>query len=358
MKRSSIILIAVISLILIVIGVILFIFFYLMGKPLYIPGELSKTEITTEIRDNQNNESPFWIMDDGIALKHFFTGEGEDILFIHGYPIAPVLKPHDALTKLSGYKVHYYQWRGCGLSDRPVDEYSSENFYENMLDLDNKLGITRLLKDIEQIRKILGKEKLTIIGHSYGGFLASLYAAEFPENIKNLVLIAPANILKMPQDNGGLYEVVKQTLKGNDKNKFEQWLKLHFDYNNIFTRSEKELIDINLGFIPFYAKAAQINNIPFKEEAWNREMAGGWVVHAVNFSLGQKYDLTDFISNISAPTLLLHGTDDLNGPAESDTYINSIQNIQVELIKNSGHFIYDDQPELFTSIVEKFISKH
>ena len=41
-----------------------------------------------------------------------------------------------------------------------------------------------------------GKNKLIIVGSSYGGLMAAQYAVEHPEKVKKLILIAPALILE------------------------------------------------------------------------------------------------------------------------------------------------------------------
>ena len=45
--------------------------------------------------------------------------------------------------------------------------------------------------DIERVRRLLGQERLTVIGHSFGGFIATLYAVEFPERVDRLILVSP-----------------------------------------------------------------------------------------------------------------------------------------------------------------------
>lgn len=55
---------------------------------------------------------------------------------------------------------------------------------------------------MNQLHKVLGKEKgWTIIGSSYGGLMAAVFASENPKQVKKLVLLAPA-ILK---DENGIY---------------------------------------------------------------------------------------------------------------------------------------------------------
>jgi proline iminopeptidase len=87
-----------------------------------------------------------------------------------GASLIPPPQGHDP----SRWNVIHYDQRGCGRSTRPIDRFSSPSFFDH----------------IERIRTILGGDKLVLIGHSFGGFLASPYAAEFPQHVKALVLVA------------------------------------------------------------------------------------------------------------------------------------------------------------------------
>jgi pimeloyl-ACP methyl ester carboxylesterase len=70
---------------------------------------------------------------------------------------------------------------------------------------------------MSQLYKVLGKTKgWTIIGSSYGGLMAAVFASENPSQVRKLVLLAPA-ILK---DKHGIYidPVVDKPLRGSWKN--------------------------------------------------------------------------------------------------------------------------------------------
>ena len=81
-----------------------------------------------------------------------------------------------------------------------------------MLHLLEKLGVSQHLADIERIRNILGEDKLLLAGHSFGGFLALLYAIEFPEQVEKLILVSPADMIVMPQEDGGFYKRLEKHL--------------------------------------------------------------------------------------------------------------------------------------------------
>src|SRR5439155_15020446 len=94
---------------------------------------------------------------------------------------------------------------------KPFDRFSAD-FYSNMTALERTLGIGAQVADIERIRRILGEEKLILMGHSFGGFLAAMYAAEFPERVEALVLVAPAGVLVLRDEVEGFFEEIRKGL--------------------------------------------------------------------------------------------------------------------------------------------------
>jgi len=126
-------------------------------------------------------EEGYWRVEEGIELFHFADGDGDDVLFLHGGPGFP---PDEVLKGLhllaDRYRFHYYHQRGCGLSTRPFDRFESGNFLTNMMSLLNTLGIEQQIADIDRIRRILGRDRFTLVGHSFGGFIAALEAEGLP----------------------------------------------------------------------------------------------------------------------------------------------------------------------------------
>lgn len=50
------------------------------------------------------------------------------------------------------------------------------------------VGTANVVKDLDAIRAALGDEKLTYLGYSYGTRIGSLYAEQYPENVRALIL--------------------------------------------------------------------------------------------------------------------------------------------------------------------------
>ncbi|MDD5370114.1 MAG: alpha/beta fold hydrolase, partial [Anaerolineaceae bacterium] len=231
-----------------------------MQQPLYTPGMVraEKNLAAPLTPPVQPAGSPDWLVEPGVRLHHFSDGSGATILVVHGGPGSPFVTPPPGLHALAQrYQFQYYDQRGCGASTRPIDKFDSANTYQNMLALDKTLGLGAQIADIERIRRILGEDKLVLVGHSFGGFLAALYAAEFPEHVRGLVLVDPAEMLVMPVPGGGLFESVKPLLPAAMLSDYDQYLKRYFDFNHLFRYSDGELAGLNAEFTRYYEIAAQ-----------------------------------------------------------------------------------------------------
>ncbi|MGG5735818.1 MULTISPECIES: alpha/beta fold hydrolase [Bacillus cereus group] len=56
---------------------------------------------------------------------------------------------------------------------------------------DEALGLNDLIEDCEELKKVLQIEKWSVIGHSFGGYLALLYAATYPNSIEKIIFEGP-----------------------------------------------------------------------------------------------------------------------------------------------------------------------
>jgi proline iminopeptidase len=258
------------------------------------------------------------------------------------------------LASLTGqYRFNYYDQRGCGKSTRPFNTFTSQNMYENMTNLDKTLGLGAQIADIERIRQILGEEKLILIGHSWGGFLASLYAAEFPEHVEKLILISPANSLVMPQPDAesDLFASVRTKLPQDQIVEYDAFMKDYMDFNKLFTRSEQDLIDRDAKFGEYYIS---VINLPENAQIKQGE-PGGWMTWAMYISMGQRHDYRDLIRKVTAPVLVVHGADDLQSEKASRMYSDTFPNSVFKVIEGTGHFSFQQKPEDFSAIVTDFL---
>lgn len=350
MKRK--ILFITLGVLLLVVGIAVGGFWYLSTQPFYKPGMVRemKTSLTPP---NQTVESQKWLMEQDIKLAHFAVGEGRNVLVIHGGPGLPFLQPMRGLEPLtSEFRFHYYDQRGCGESTRPIDRFESKNMYENMKALDASLGLGAQIADIERIRQILGDDKLILIGHSWGGFLSSLYAAEFPEHVEALILVSPANALVMPQPEveSDLFAVVRAKLPATEQVEFDVFMQDYMDFNTLFQKSEADLVAMNEEFGKYYIQVVDMST-----QLPSQGKPGGWMVWAGYISMGQRHDYRAALNNVTAPVLVIHGADDLQSESATHIYVDSFPNAEFAVIENASHFTFEEQPDQFASIVRSFL---
>lgn len=132
-----------------------------------------------------------------IAINHIIPKAASNdypVLFLHGSSFPAELSFGFKMNNSSwmqnlsenGYNVYALDFLGYGNSDR----------YPEMKNPSNKIvGRTAEVsldveKAVDFILKETGKSKIYLIGHSWGGSVAALYASKIPDNVEKLVLFA------------------------------------------------------------------------------------------------------------------------------------------------------------------------
>ncbi|MCJ1699453.1 alpha/beta hydrolase [Rathayibacter festucae] len=112
------------------------------------------------------------------------------IVYLHGGPggyISPGNVEALAPLAATGHDVYLFDQPGGGSSpDLPTSAYS----------------LKRSLADIDALREEIGAERIIVLGHSAGGFLAAAYAASHPTHVEKAVLVSP-----------GTYDVSEEGLR-------------------------------------------------------------------------------------------------------------------------------------------------
>ena len=333
-----------------------------MEKPLYQPGSVragTNLRFPLEPPKQTLSESGFWLVEPDIKLRTFSAGTGRRVLVIHGGPGIPFRDmPPGFHLMTNNLEFHFYDQRGCGQSTRPFERFESKNYYENMVELERTLGIGAQVADIERIRRILGQEKLTIIGHSFGGFLAAMYAAEFPERVAELVLVAPSGVLVLPQRGGDFFQDIRTKLPENQKPLFDTFIEDYLDFRNLFTRTENDLAVLHARLSEFFLAASGQQGSKVEEKE-----IGGWMVFAQYLSMGKRHDYREALKAVKAPVLILHGENDILPQSASRLYAEALPNARLEILRSgttggagsAGHFAFSDNPEQFASAVLGFV---
>ena len=100
------------------------------------------------------------------------------LLLLHGGPGATheYFEAFDSYLPAAGIEYYYYDQLGSAYSDQPDDP--------------RLLDTARFVEEVEQVRKALGlgKDNFYLLGHSWGGILATEYALKYQQNLKGLII--------------------------------------------------------------------------------------------------------------------------------------------------------------------------
>ena len=285
-----------------------------------------------------NNEG-YVLTEEGVRLHYRAVGTGPSTVVI---PAAASLA--DDLESLAqGHRLVFYDQRGRGQSDVDPNESSIWSDYE--------------VRDLEEIRQHFGLERMSIIGWSYMGAMSALYAADYPERAKRLVLMcaipprsdAPYNDpeTRMKKENERidpegaerLREMQQQGLDSNDPEKYCREL------HRVITPRQMGR--------PEALARMRSDPCAFPNE-WPHNKAEHTRKHVPAESTN--WDWRQRIASVQASTLVIHGEEDLIPLESSQEWVSTLPKARLLVIPGSGHFPHLEAPKAYFPAVERFLS--
>jgi proline iminopeptidase len=271
----------------------------------------------------------------GTSLFYHITGKGEPIIIIHGGPVLDQSYMIDHFKELSkNYKLVFFDQRACGRSTAKVDTAT--------------MTMKILIEDIEALRKKLNLENVHVLGHSWGGMLAAMYAIEYPLNVKSLILCDA-----MPPS----FELWQQEEKelASRQTAYDSLVNDKITSSERFKTKDIVMVDSLLKFSfrkQFYDTAKLIQlKIEMPSDYFKRSEIFGHIAPEL-FSL----DITGKLNKIISPTLLIYGDHEPALKISGPVYNSGITNSQFISISNSGHFPFIENPEQFNSAITTFLN--
>jgi len=251
-----------------------------------------------------------------------------------------------------GYRIHHVRWGDQGprvllVHSMGMDGHSMDALAESLEEEYRVLSLTILdhgdsdpprggisLPDHAEVMRgcyrQLGFSPSVLIGHSVGGMMGMVLAAEYPEDFKGLVLVDIAP-----------FELTDRSPRPQAPDSFRDeeealaWLRERYP-----------------GFTPYYYEN-RLRHAFVKEGGALRLKPRGDRVRG-----GLNTDLWPYVERIEAPTLLLIGEEsDLVTPETRERMENTVQDIEAIVVDETGHMIPQDRPEEFEKLVRGFLER-
>lgn len=294
---------------------------------------------------SQDAPEGYILTPDKVKIFYKIEGKGSDTLVVvHGGPGNSLesVRP-DFVPLARNRRVIYYDQRGQGRSELIKDG--------------KKLGYKNHVADLETVRQHFKLEKMNLIGNSWGGLLASLYAVEHPDRIERMILDSPAGptqellgqmevVIRERMEKKYRPDVIERNYALRDP---EEWQKakdpiaicreLYITLLAVYTYTQT--LDGNFKGDVCFGGPDSVRLQPVtRNHVWR--------------SLGN-YNLLPKLSAVKAPILVIHGMGDVIPLESSEAWAAGYPNARLFVIEKAGHMAQTEAPEVFFPAIETFL---
>lgn len=275
----------------------------------------------------------------GLRLYYHAFGDNAETLLI---PNACRLV-NDLSQLAKECRIIFYDPRGRGQSDRDPDTTSLGQQYE--------------VSDIETVRKHFGLETMALLGWSYLGGVAVRYAAQYPGRISRLILMSPISPRNpAPYDNPQASEQKEQSrIDSEELEKLKQRIasEEHLSDPQGFCRELVRVLTPGQMGKPAALQRMKSDPCRYPNEWWHNVREHNRLHFPPETRIN--YDWREQAAGVSAPALVIHGTEDLIPLESSKEWCSTLPNARLLSIEGVGHYPHLEAPEAFFPAIEQFL---
>jgi proline iminopeptidase len=318
----------------------------------FIPGNYNVPQI------QKRDGTQYWDLPAGSKIAYTLVSAGgakkpHPIIYLQGGPGGFISDRNiKVLAPLSedGYDVYLYDQIGSGLSDRltNISDYTAD----------------RHKKDLEEIIKKIGAEKVILIGQSWGAVLATLYIADNAEKVQGVIFTGPGPMQPMrremqgtnPPDSLNMRKPPYSNNEANEKSKNLRAGVVGFLAKSfgIKLASDREADDFQTYLNNELNKATVCDT----SKALKAEGGGGFYAQVMTVrSFSEIKDPRPKLKGLKIPVLIMKGQCDNQPWGFVNEYLELFPDYQLKIIPDAGHSISVEQPELYLKTIRDFLNQ-
>jgi proline iminopeptidase len=207
---------------------------------------------------------------------------------------------------------------------------------------DQSCSLADQIADLDALRAHLGYERIDLLGHSWGGYLAMAYAARHPDRVAHLVICDSA----APRwaDTRFLFDDVYP--EGSERQRAVAFAQ---------TLGDEAALDAYL-----HEYMAMLFYDPEKRDAFVALSSAFYYTQTVNETLNadlQRFDLNPELPKFRFPTLVVTGRFDMNvAPSVAFKIHQAIPGSRLAVFERSGHLPWYEEPDAFRALLAEFLA--
>jgi pimeloyl-ACP methyl ester carboxylesterase len=237
----------------------------------------------------------------GISIYYEVHGTGEPLLWIGGLGANVLEIPY----LIGAYSRHFqfivFDSRGCGRSDKPVEDYSMAGFADDAAGLLDALGV----------------ESAYVYGSSMGGMIAQELALRHPSKVRAVVLgCTTAGAVRGVQPSADtIQKMIRNQALSGDEALEAGW---ELGYSPGYIASNREAL---------FERARRASQHTAPKESYMRQVLAA-----------AKHDTYDRLSQLNCPVLIIHGSEDVMIPAGNAHLLKErIPHAELVILEGMGH---------------------
>jgi len=307
---------------------------------------------------NEAIDEEFFVKSGGEELYIKVRGQISDnpvLLFLHGGPgelTGPFSFQAYAVPELEKHFVvgYLHQRNTCQSPSVPAETLTVKQFIEDVHNV------------VEFLREKFNKDKIFLLGHSFGGILGYMYLLEYGDNsnIEKFVSAAGAFSAVSLEENG--YKTALELAKKTDnQGALERLEKLGPPpYETIQEGMVWRMLAMRMdeGMTKNYQlpKVLSVTGFEKIDPEWQKKMMA---IAGAMWNELNTVDIEDDVKKISTPVLMIAGAKDFMVPFHlmEKGYHNLGGQKEYFILKNSNHMMFADETDLFVSKVIEFFQK-
>jgi len=269
----------------------------------------------------------------GRMMRYYQTGNGEDILFIHGSMGS--VEDWESLYPLleDRYRLTAFDRPGMGFSDIKKNDYTIE-------------GNAKIAKEMI---KQLDLENVLIVGHSRGGAIALKMAIDYDENIKGYLLLAPIGYMN-DDPNAGFIKTKLISIPV-----YGEGLLVLLGPIVGAKIIEKNLLRMMKGNETLFPE----NFIPFRKELWNKAISLATRARQTDSYNKEIVKYSNKYGQIKHMVSIIGGENDRKQIVmQNDRLAQEIPNSKYLKLTSVNHYIQYEKPNNVVKIIDELCGHH